>query len=143
MCSSGILEEFLARSPPSERRRDAGKAARALASAEVREMRTKPVVSGPGLLSPVDAIELMLTRLAQECRIGLLICLARESRALQSFPSVIRSAGRAYVILHNLCFRNAKNTLFVAYRDRLSHKVQQCISGGSTLVLLKTKTFSM
>lgn len=110
--------------PPSERRRDAGEAAHALPSAEVRETRTKPVTSRAGLASPMGAIELTLTCLAQERRIGLLICLAGESRALQSFPLVIRSAGRASLILHNQCFRSTKTTFFVACRDRLSHKQQ-------------------
>lgn len=84
----------------------------------------KPIMSRAGLSSPMDAIELTLTCLAKECRIALLICLARESRALQNFPLVSRSVGRAYVVLHNQCFRGAKNTFFVACRDRLSHKVQ-------------------
>lgn len=99
--------------PPSERRRDEVKAARTLASVEVKETRTKPVMSRAGLSSLVEDIELTLTCLAKEHRIGLLICLTRESRALQSFPLVARSAVQGYVILHNQSFRSTKNTFFV------------------------------
>lgn len=74
----------------------------------------KPAGSRAGLSSPVDAIELPLTCLAKERGVGLLICLALGSRRLQSFPLVICSTSRAHVILHNWCFRSAKNTSWVA-----------------------------
>lgn len=93
-CSSGIPEAFLGISPRSAHRRDAVKAA--LASAKVEESRTKPIMSRAGLVSPVDATELTLAHLAEKCRVGRLICLARGIRALQSFPLLIR-----FVILHN------------------------------------------
>lgn len=80
----------------------------------------KPAGSRARLSSPVDAIELTLTCLAKECGVGLLICLALESRRLQSFPLVICSASRACVILHNWCFRSTKNTSCGACRNSLS-----------------------
>ena len=55
------------------------------ASAGPGETRTKPVVSRAGLSAPADASALTLACLAEERRVGLLICLARESGALRSF----------------------------------------------------------